>query len=180
MFVPIANREFLWNQLVDTVDDYFKIEREERVRHVGNVLTEGRIDTFPQPAATLLEPWRGDSASSFERLHATLQTIRRRAEVRVIPTQGGYHIDVAVYKELEDLTQPDVSTAGKSIKRNESSLVRSDLEDVSEDLGPFTTGWIPLGREPALEQKILVNLRARLGGGVLPQQPTRVGVRPNE
>ena len=28
MYVPLSDREFLWNQLIDTVDDYFEIERE--------------------------------------------------------------------------------------------------------------------------------------------------------
>ncbi|HUE72215.1 MAG TPA: hypothetical protein VMP01_15130, partial [Pirellulaceae bacterium] len=42
-FVPAMDREFLWNQTVDAVDDYFRIEREDRVRLIGGVLTEGRI-----------------------------------------------------------------------------------------------------------------------------------------
>src|SRR5262245_5310738 len=46
LFIPPVDREFLWNQTVDAVDDYFRIEREDRVRLIGGVLTEGRIDTF--------------------------------------------------------------------------------------------------------------------------------------
>ena len=34
MYVPLSDREFLWNQLVDTIDNYFRIQREERVRLV--------------------------------------------------------------------------------------------------------------------------------------------------
>ena len=30
LFLPPVDREFLWNQTVDSVDDYFRIEREER------------------------------------------------------------------------------------------------------------------------------------------------------
>ena len=55
LYVPSSDREFLWNQFVDTIDDYFDIEREERVRLVGGVLTEGQIDTLPQPGATVLD-----------------------------------------------------------------------------------------------------------------------------
>ena len=61
LFVPPMDRELLWNQTVDAVDDYFRIEREERVRLIGGVLTEGRIDTFPTIGSTILEPWRRDS-----------------------------------------------------------------------------------------------------------------------
>src|SRR3954468_14683342 len=41
MFIPAIDRELLWNQTVDSVDDYFRIEREDRVRVIGGVVTEG-------------------------------------------------------------------------------------------------------------------------------------------
>ena len=106
MLVAVADRDLLWDQVVDALDDYFMIQREERVRQVGDVLLEGRIETFPVGGATLLEPWRKDSTPGPERLQSTLQSIRRRAVVRVTPTGGGYFIDLAVYKELEDLASP--------------------------------------------------------------------------
>jgi len=83
MFIPPLDREFLWNQTADAVDDYFRIEREDRVRLIAGVLTEGRIDTFPTIGSTVFEPWRTDSTMGYEKLHATLQSIRRRATVRV-------------------------------------------------------------------------------------------------
>ncbi len=58
LFVPPIDREFLWQQLVDVVDNYFKIEREDRVRSINGVLTEGRIDTRPTIGSTWLEPSR--------------------------------------------------------------------------------------------------------------------------
>ena len=76
------------------------------------MLTEGRIDTYPVTGATLLEPWRGDSVTNYDRLEATLQSIRRRCFVRVIPEPASYLIDVQVFKELEDLPRPTMSTAG--------------------------------------------------------------------
>src|SRR3990172_571242 len=125
MYVPLSDREFLWNQLVDTMDDYFDIEREERVRLVGGVLTEGQLDTFPQPGATILEPWLKDSSHGFERKYATLQSIRRRAVVHVKPqVDGGYLVDVAVYKELEDVSQPEYSTVNVEGLRHDGTLQR--------------------------------------------------------
>ena len=38
--------------------------------------------------------------------------MRRRAVVRVIPAQGGHWVDVAVFKELEDVVKPEHATAG--------------------------------------------------------------------
>ncbi len=164
MYVPLSDREFLWNQIVDTLDNYFRIEREERVRLLGGVMTEGRIETFPVVGATYLEPWRRDSSRGFERLYSTLQSMRRRAVVRVLPqTDGGYMIDVAVFKELEDLDRPDYSSVSTKILRSDGTIVRPGKQ---EKPGPITLDWIPLGRDVQLEQRILAELRDRLGLGV--------------
>ena len=93
----------MWDQIVDVVDDYFKIEKEERVRLVGDLLTEGRLDTYPRGGSTIFEPWGNDSANAYEKLESTLQSIRRIAQVRVIPAQAGFQVEVIVYKELEDV-----------------------------------------------------------------------------
>ena len=159
LFVPIADRELVWNQLVDEIDDYFKIEREQRVQEVGGVLMEGRIDTFPAIASTLLEPWRRDSTPGFEKLHSTLQSTRRQATVRVIPRGGGYLVEVNVIKELEDVNRPEHATVGGSTLRHDGSLVRNEA---NVQTGPTTLGWITLGRDVSLEQQILVELRSRL------------------
>lgn len=161
-FVPAMDREFLWNQSVDAVDDYFRIEREERVRLVGGVLTEGRIDTFPLIGSTVFEPWRKDSTPGYEKFHATLQSIRRRATLRVIPTEGGYLIDVEVQKELEDLDKPEHATAGGATLRHDGTLVR---QEGAAGRYSVTLGWIPLGRDFTLEQRILADLQARLDVG---------------
>lgn len=159
MFVPALDREFLWNQTVDAVDDYFRIQREERIRLVGGILTEGRIETNPATGSTLLEPWRKDSTPGYEKLHSTLQSIRRRATVRVIPTADGYLLDVNVIKELEDLDRPENATAGGASVRHDGSLVR-----LQGPAGRYSVvlGWIPLGRDASLEQRILADLCARL------------------
>ena len=159
LFVPPLDREFLWNQTVDAVDDYFRIEREDRVRLIAGVLTEGRIDTFPITGSTIFEPWRVDSTPGYEKWHATLQSIRRRATVRVIPTDGGYLLDVVVQKELEDLDKPEHATAGGATLRHDGTLVR---QEGAPGRYSVTLGWIPIGRDLTLEQRILADLTARL------------------
>ena len=159
MFVPVSDREFAWNQLVDTVDTYVQIEREARVRQIGGVLTEGRIDTFPLTGATLFEPWRRDSTRGFQRWQDTFQSTRRRAVLRVTPVPGGYLIDVAVHKELEDLSQPERAKVGENTLRHDGTLVR---QPATRDLTPVTLGWIPIGRDMALEQRLLTEIQGRL------------------
>jgi hypothetical protein len=158
--VPVSNRDWTWEQIVDAVDDYFRIERERPVQLVGDVLTEGRIDTLPQIGATLLEPHRGDSVGRYNRWESTFQTIRRRCTVRVIPDAQGYLIDVLVEKDIEDLPHPENSTAGAATFRNDSSLTVEYEAPVNP--AQLAGNWILLGRDPALEQQLLAEIHARL------------------
>ncbi len=162
LFLPVTNQDWTWEQMVDVVDDYFRVERENRVQLIGNVMTEGRIDTFPQIGATWLEPHRPDSVGRENRWESTFQTIRRRAVLRVIPQQGGYLVDIAVYKELEDLPRPENSTAGAATFRYDNSLPSRLNEEVSRTR--FSERWLPRGRDPALEQQMLAEIRARVAG----------------
>lgn len=156
--VPLFSRELVMDEVSDEVEDYFRILREQRIRLVGNILTEGYLDTEPRIGATLLEPWRADSTSGFERAHATLQTVRRWAKVRVIPAADSYLIDVKVFKELEDLEQPMQSTISGRALRHDSGI---DFGGEARRWSVPNRGWIPMGRDYSLEQEILANLQTR-------------------
>ncbi len=157
--ISAVDSEFLWNQLVDTVDDYFHIDSERRVQVIGGVVTEGRIETHFLPGATALEPWHWDSASDYELAHATLQSLRRCASIRVVPISGGYDVHVQVMKELEDVDMPAHATPGSSTPRYDVSLSRTGR--YTRDI-QTTLGWIPQGRDLALEQEILHELYGRV------------------
>jgi len=167
MFVAVPDREFLWDQVVDTVDNYFRVARERRPRVIGEVLTEGQLETQPLVAATYLEPWREDSTLGFERLHATYQSIRRRALVRATPAQGGFLVHVEVLKELEDLSRPEDSPVSSTNLRHDGTFVRQNTGRVDS---PATLGWIPLGRDKSLEQQILAEIRARTVQAAAPER----------
>ncbi len=160
MRIPPCNRDLVWEVLVDVVDDYFTILREDPVRQIGEVLTEGRLETRPEVGSTLLEPFRFDAVTAYDKLEGTLQSIRRRAMVRMVPDAQGYLIEVAVFKELEDCSRPQFAAADAAIFTNGLSLQR--FEQVVDEQ-PIRKGWIPLGRDVNLEQEILCELRKRLG-----------------
>ncbi len=147
-----------WEVVADVLDDYFVVEREEPVRVLENLVTEGRIDTFPQVGATIFEPWRQDSVGPGERLYATLQSVRRRAVARVIPQAHSFRVELTIFKELEDVGQ-SCGMAPASF-RNDTSLTRVGPPSGS---APVEPGWIPLGRDLLLEQQILDQIAARLG-----------------
>ena len=161
-FVPVGNHDWAWEQMVDVVDDYFRIDREHRVQRVGSEVTEGHIDTLWQVGATWLEPCRPDSAGWDNRWESTFQTIRRRAVLRVIPQPGGYLVDVAVYKELEDLPHPENFSAGAGTLRHDTAL--PSLLDKRVSRTRFSECWIPLGRDCEVEQQMLTEIVQRVTG----------------
>jgi hypothetical protein len=165
ILLPVTNEEVAWDQIADVVSDYFTIAREQRARREGELITEGRIDTAPLTGATWLEPYRKDSVGSFNRWESTFQTIRRRATVRVIPDPAGYLVEVFVEKELEDLPNPEKATAGAAVFRGDDSLPSRRLEDANRVRS--SPRWLQLGRDPLLEQRMLGDMQARLGGAVV-------------
>jgi hypothetical protein len=160
LLVNNPSAEYVFDTAADVIGDYFLIDYEEPIRLMGTDPTEGRIETYPKVGATMFEPWDHDSADSYQRLESTLQTMRRHAVVKVIPLkpQGGFWIEVAVYKDLENMTQPSLATAGAATFPHDVTQTRVVNPTLIRD---FNRGWIPQGRDPVLEQRILGQLLAR-------------------
>lgn len=159
--VVIQDHEFAWDQIVDEVDNYFKIKKEERVRVDNGIISEGILTTYPKSGATMLEPWRLDSSPGFEKWQSTLQTIRRSATVRVVPAGATYTIQVEVLKEMEDLAKPENAVVS-SIRNNVTTRISED--GTTESIPVGRQRWYPIGPDTDLEQRILKNILARLGG----------------
>ena len=152
--LPAVNPDFLWLQIVDTVDDYFRIRNEQPLNGI-----DGSLETTYRIGASILEPWNRDSTSGFERLQSTLQSIRRKAIVNVRAAQSGYSIEVVVLKEIEDVDQSQGASEGSIATRHDGTVTRSDEVFQGE---PLTLGWIPLGRDTSLEQVILNEILDRV------------------
>lgn len=163
---PIAP-DFLWQQIVDAVDDSFRISSEQRVRRDANNWMEGRLETYPDVGPTLLEPWRKDSTPGFERIQSTIQTIRRTTVVRVIPNPQGYLIDVKVTKEQEDVDQSQFATSSAAARTHSGAVIRTDTNVRGL---PITLGWINIGRDMALERRLLESIVGRVTNV---EKPTR-------
>jgi hypothetical protein len=138
----------VFEHVLDVVDDYFEIAYNNRY--------DGRIETFPRIAPGIGQPWKNGSPDPYQRLLATFQTIRYRGVVLIEPARdGGYWIDVKVYKELEDLEKPFNATAGAAVFRSDNTVERQ-FEVI--DVASFESAWIPVGRDEKLEQAILERL----------------------
>jgi hypothetical protein len=139
----------LFERTLDVLDDYFEIAYENRY--------DGRILTHPRTAPGFGQPWKLGSPDPRERVLATLQSMRYRAEVLIQPVEeGGYLVFVAVHKELEDLPQPVRLTAGAAAFRSDSTVERQ-----YEVVDPLVVSkvWIPVGRDPLIEQAILKRIK---------------------
>ncbi len=140
-----ASYNVVYGRVLDVVSDYFEVAYANR--------QEGRIESFPRIAPGLGEPWKPGSPDLYQRTLATFQTIRHRAVVLLSAADdGGYFVDVKVYKELEDLPQPTQSTAGAASFRSIPNVERQ-YEVV--DAATFESAWIPVGRDTKLEQVLL-------------------------
>jgi hypothetical protein len=157
--VNSPDSEFLWNQIVDTVDDYFSIKIEQRPVRDSTQWIEGTMETHPQIGATYLEPWRKDALEGYQRLQSTFQTIRRTAKIRVIPVNEGFSVAVEVIKEIEDVDRSLLSAEGSASIRHDGTLSRTDNRLLS---APLTLGWIRLENDTDLEQRILREIVGRV------------------
>ena len=157
--LPPMDDQFVWSQVVDTVDDYFRISREQPVQNSNNFLLDGRVETSYRAGASVLEPWRKDSTAGFEALQSTLQSIRRKATVIVRPRGAGYTVEVIVQKDLEDTDRTQYSTETTATRRHDGTVVRHDSRAGDS---PQTLGWISLGRDTSLEQRILRDIFQRV------------------
>ncbi len=153
LIIPSGDFETVWRASVVAVDQFFDIATEDRALR--------KIVTQNKSGATLFEPWEIDSVGFQERLECTLQTIRRFAVITVnpSPTGQGWAVKVVVYKELEDLLQPDRQSIGRAVFNNQFPLNRS-----REIVGPVQAPpyWIPRGQDHKLEQAIMAKIRSSL------------------
>ncbi|MCS7160066.1 MAG: hypothetical protein RMJ19_06305 [Gemmatales bacterium] len=153
LFVPQAHLpqayELVFRKTTNAIATYFPIAYSNRY--------DGRIETAYVVSAGWLEPWQFGPYDKYEATESTLQSIRRRCLATIFPAEaGGYYVEVKVYKELEDLARPVYASAGAVLTRLEETPGRAFV--LPAQLPP-TERWIPMGRDQALEQLILLRLK---------------------
>lgn len=150
LYVPQDEQAYarVFDKTLDVLSDYFEIAYSSRY--------DGRIETAPTIAPGIEQPWKPGSPDLYQRLLAFCQTIRHRAIVIITTAEdGGYFIDLKVYKELADLPRPSRAAAGDATFRIEQTVQRQ-FEVVEPEV--FDVSWIPIGRDCKLEQVILDRL----------------------
>lgn len=151
MLISTSNEDLLWERMVETLEDFqFPILKENRLSRV--------IETDYKVGASLFEPWHGDSVGLADRMESTLQSVRRRVIVTMVPSeqQPGYLIHVEAYKEFEDLPGLAANSPGGATFLESRPLDR-DLEQIQGQSA--NSGWMSAGRDYKLEQAMMGQLR---------------------
>ena len=126
----------------------------------------GQLETGPVTGASWFEFWREDTVGGRQRLESSLHTVRRRASVAVKSAGTGAEVSVTVIKER--LSAPNTGPASATETFDLYELEeRSELRRV-DDLSPAAYGWLDMGRDDALEQRILERIQTYLGSGARP------------
>ena len=152
------NSEAAWERTVSTLHRFgFRTAVENKL--------DGTIETRYVVGSGTQEFWREDSVGFANRLEDTLQSTRRRVVATVRPAGGfdgagggaaGYEVRVRAFKEQEDVRGVVANTTGGATFQNRNPLDR-ELQAVNGQFGP--SAWVPLGRDPALEEAIVAALR---------------------
>jgi hypothetical protein len=152
VYLPLGPPAYntVYEKLLDILDRYWEIGDENRYG--------GRIVTIPRTEPGLERSLVPGSPSCEERLYATLQSIRWYAVAQIeVANDGGFFVDVKVYKELEDVPRPTRATAPVAAFRSDNTVVERQRE-VIETVTP-DSNWIPIGRDAKMEQAILQELK---------------------
>lgn len=158
----------LFDAVLDAVADYFPIAYANRY--------EGRVLGAPTLAPGCEQPLRRGSPDIYERVLATFQAYRYRCEVRIQEADPpGYYVQVIVRKELKDYPAPSGLFTAVPLFGDLSAFGRDTFlvvgPDATSSLADAADRWIPKGRETAIEQAILEQLRAGPSNGLLSHVP---------
>lgn len=142
-----ADYDHLWESVGNTLRDYaFRLDREDR--------QEGIITTYPETAAYFTEFWRPQSQNAYIALESNLHTVQNQAKVTIKPIEeaGAYDISVTVDRTRYSLEERQIDNSAAALRLFSSGAptMSGRMERPTE-----TAQWIPLGRDPFMEQSIL-------------------------
>lgn len=160
VFIPLGPKSYgkVFEKTLDVLDEYFEIAYANRY--------DGRIETHPRIAPGLEQLLKPGSPDLYQRWLASCQTIRHRCMVMIqAADDGGFFVQVTVFKELEDLPRPMRLNSGDAAFRSDPTVERQfevidpTVQESNFILRPGQNMWIPAGRDFALEQAILAKLK---------------------
>jgi hypothetical protein len=153
VYIPLGPPSYgvVYEKVMEILSDYWEIDHPNSSRY------DGHLSTVPRVAPGLERLLIPGSPDCEQRLYAMLQSIRHYADVHIkVANDGGFFVDVKVFKELEDVPRPSYPNAGIAAFRSDNTVQRQ--YDVIDQTVQGTT-WIPIGRDCKLEQVLLQRIK---------------------
>jgi len=147
----------IWSAAQDVLRaNRFRLDRVDRL--------EGVITTWPNTSQHYFEFWRSDVKTGWDFWEATLNLIRRRAEIRLTASDSGEPASLMVRVLKQRLSSPDrqFNSSGAAYQFFGDSLPSTTGKAISPEVD---NRWIDLGRDHALEDALLESILARAAQG---------------
>ena len=144
----------LWRSAQNTLRRYrFRLDRVDR--------RAGLITTEPVTSQHFFEFWRHDVDTQTDLWEATLNPMRRRVEVQLAQDDGGLwsRLDVVVYKQRYSAQDRQFNSTG-AIYQYFGTTLPSTTGEV--DLTVEGDAWLDVGRDPAMEDRLMREMLRRL------------------
>ena len=118
---------------------------------------QGVITTLPTTSMQWGEAWRRDVATEYDYAHASLHTTQRQVTVRFVHgPQWTLQVQVDIYRLSADESQ--ITTASSAMQA--FSGVLPTTEGGNQFGSTEDKHWVPLGRDGALESRLLDSILA--------------------
>jgi hypothetical protein len=155
-----ADDGLVWEETLRVLREAgFQPDRQDRVSRV--------IVTHPETSAQWFEFWRGDVADAYSLLESSLQTVQRKATVRVAERRGDEPLSVAVTVDVYRWSTPErqVTSASGGINLFSSRVPTTEGERLTT--ADESARLIKLGRDAAMEQRLAERIEQSCGAGVI-------------
>jgi len=130
----------------------FQPDRQDRA--------QGVITTLPTTSMQWGEPWRQDVADGYSFVESSLHTIQRKATIRFIHDPGATDWTVQVQVDVYRLNVPESQITTASSAYHAFSGVLPTAEGTAQLRGEAARKWTHLGRDPAMEARLLSRILA--------------------
>ena len=147
-----AEMDALWDTTLEVLRRYrFHVDRRDR--------TSGVITTLPENSGHWFEFWRQDTVTPYSAVESSVQTINRDVTINISPSNRPDARVLSLKVAKTQLSAPERQvTNAVAARRIFSQMTPVQSGDVPSR--EATTEWIPLGRDPHLEQRMLARIVA--------------------
>jgi hypothetical protein len=160
---PVCLEAISQDKLMQIVDKtLFSMQFEIEKYDVEN----GLIRTRPLRGKQFFELWRSDNAGGFNTAESNLQSLQRTIELTFQPQQTGVCMQCQATTQRLSLPEEPIQGyyTGAGLYNKGSSQSRQQLDVDTNKQKEMK--WVDLGRDAALEQKIIERIQQKISKGV--------------